>query len=181
MPESRVFLNPNRKYSKEELLKFAEAEYWDLMAAKSRGEIEKAPSAREVAIKYLIKPRTLQDHIKKPLRRTHADYSSTLQWLTPVQEQALAERLVLMDDWNCPASKAEALELGQIIWEKNRKPTDPKELGNHWFTGFLDRHPCFKFVYVNCKDRLRCNAEDWNLWDDYFAKVSIKITTNSRG
>jgi hypothetical protein len=171
MPESQVFLNPNRKYSKAELLKFAEAEYWDLMAAHSRGEIATAPSAREVAIKYLVKPRTLQDHVQNPMRRSKPEYYTTRQWLTPAEEQALEERLILMDDWNCPASKAEALELGQLIWEKNRTPTDPEELGDDWFLGFLKRHPCFKFVYVNCKDRLRCNAEDWNIWDDYFAKV----------
>jgi hypothetical protein len=171
MPESQVLLNPNRKYSKAELLKFAEAEYWDRMAAHSRGEIATAPSAREVAIKYLVKPRTLQDHVQNPMRRSIPEYSTTRQWLTPAEEQALEERLILMDDWNCPASKAEALELGQLIWEKNRQPTDPEELGDDWFLGFLKRHPCFKFVYVNCKDRLRCNAEDWNVWDDYFAKV----------
>jgi hypothetical protein len=168
---SQVFLNPNRKYSDEELLKFAEAEYWDLMGAHSQGKIAKAPSARQVAIKYLVKPRTLQDHIKNPQRRSQAGYHTTRQWLTPAEEKALEERLILMDDWNCPASKAEALELGQLIWAKNRKATDPEELGDDWFLGFLARHPCFKFVYVNCKDRLRCNAEDWNIWDDYFAKV----------
>ncbi|KAA8905659.1 hypothetical protein FN846DRAFT_919343 [Sphaerosporella brunnea] len=43
MSESQVFLNPNREYSDEEMLKFAEAEYWNLMGAHSQGKIAKAP------------------------------------------------------------------------------------------------------------------------------------------
>jgi hypothetical protein len=58
--------------------KFAEAEYWDLMEAHKK-QFVKALTAREGANKYLVKPRTLQDHIKNPMRRNSFEYQSIRQ------------------------------------------------------------------------------------------------------
>jgi hypothetical protein len=81
-----------------------------------------------------------------------------------------------MDDWNCPASRANGPDSGvgaAHLGEKSEADRF-KRGGARLIYWFLDRHPCFNFVYVHCKDRLRCNAEDWNIWDDYFAKVNCR-------
>jgi hypothetical protein len=105
--------------------------------------------------------------------RTLGDHHKHLQRLTVAEEQALADRLMLMDDWNVPATKKEAINLANRIYLANFP--DEKPLGNEWFRAFLARRKEFKFIYTQNKEKLRVNAEDWDLWDDYFAKLEKAI------
>jgi hypothetical protein len=68
---------------------------------------------------------------------------------------------MLMDDWNVPATKQETINLANRIYLAKNPGKQP--LGPEWFRAFLGRHPEFKFIYTRNKDKLRVNAEDWDV------------------
>jgi hypothetical protein len=71
------------------------------------------------------------------------------------------------------ATKKEAINLANRIYFPHL--LDQKPLGNLLFRAFLARRDEFKFLYTENKEKLRMNAEDWDLCDDYFAKLEKAI------
>jgi hypothetical protein len=73
------------------------------------------------------------------------DHHKHLQRLSVAEEQALADRLMLMDDWNVSATKQETIKLANRIYLA--KNLDKEPLGPGWFCAFLARHTEFKLIY----------------------------------
>lgn len=176
-------LDPTREYDDQERLNFALASWH---AKKKRVEEEKLaktthipdPSAADIARLYDVNVRTFQRHIQKPNTQTRFQQHKTMQKLSEAQEAALVGRLRYLEEWNIPADRAQTVILAEALLKSTKteasdSSTEPLvSLGKDWFYRFRSRHADeVKFVFTQNKDKSRCNAEDWDLIDDFYWKV----------
>ena len=182
-------LDPNREYTDDERLAFALASWH---AKKREAEKERLtttkrisdPKAAPIARLYSIDERTLQRHIRGDSKFTRAQQHKSMQRLTEGQETALTNRLLYLDEWNIPADRTQVVILAEAILHscsdvssigtvaENPESSERQTLGKDWFYSFQSRHrDQLKFVSAKNKDKLRCNAEDWHLMNDFYTKV----------
>lgn len=92
-----------------------------------------------------------------------------MQRLTEGEEQAIVNRLLLLDSRNVPADKQQVMKLGNAIYHA-RSPTS--NLGERWYYKFRERHKHqIRFVVCTNKEKERSNAEDWHMMVDFYTKV----------
>lgn len=120
---------------------------------------------------YDVTEPTLRRHIKTPGQKTKAEAFEEMQVMTVEEEKVLVERLLFLDDFNVPASKATFYELAHNLLHR-RDPN--RQLGRDWIYRFLSRHPECRYVLVKNIASNRANAINWDVMDDFFWKVSKK-------
>lgn len=161
-------INPYRNYSTDERLKLAEASYWQKLSKFKNNEGPK-PKAAPIARNYNISDRTLRRHISTPGAMTRSEQHASMQVLSVAEEAALIDRLGFLNEWNIPADKDQVICLAEAILH-TRNPQ--RTLGKDWFYAFCQRHKDkIRFVYAENKSKERCNADNWDLMDDFFWKV----------
>lgn len=115
----------------------------------------------QIAKLFAVPETMLRRHIRTPNQQTVAEVQISCQvlTLTSAEEQVLVERLLFLDDFNIPASKAVLYEMAESLLHKR----DPGyRLGKNWIYRFLNRHE-------ECRDW--ANAHSWDVMDDFFWKV----------
>lgn len=126
------------------------------------------PVILQIAKLYDVSDATLGRHIRNPTQRSQEDVHKEQQVLTPEEETALVERLLLLDDFNVPASKSQLYRLANALLHR-REPK--KTIGSNWIYRFLSRHEECRYLVVKAIASNRANAVTWNMIDDFFAKV----------
>ena len=98
---------------------------------------------------------TLQDHIHDAISKIEA--SQNMQRLSPREEEALAEWMLLLASWGWPV-KVE--QLRGMACELLQAKDDTKELGIYQTEQFLKHHPILKSKFVTGLEKDCVAAED---------------------
>lgn len=162
---------PDREHLPEERMEYALAEFYMNKAAYNAGETKLKPKVARIARIYHIPRKTLNNHLKNPNITTKKVHNESMQVLTPLEETALANRLLFMDQFNVPADRKTLFELAHNLLHE-REPE--RILGKRWIYAFLRRNPACHFVKTKNIERSRYNAaQNWDVLDDFYAKVVL--------
>jgi len=133
-------------------------------------------SFRKLAVKYGVSSSTLSDRARGGLSRQEGH--SHRQKLTPAMEKALEEWCKQLDDWGFPPRldllRAMALALAKLRAEEE-DDLELAQLGKHWLSKFLDRHPALSAKFGTQLDRQRAYASNLASLRDYFRKLQKLI------
>jgi hypothetical protein len=122
-------------------------------------------SLRKTAAHYGVPLNTLSRRLKGALPPTKAHPEKSL--LTPEQEEAVVRLCLKLDGWGHPLKLAYVK--GLVLYIKS--DSNIKELGDHWITRFLNRHPIIASKIATRVDRERATANDPVLLAHFFKQV----------
>ncbi|KAA8908449.1 hypothetical protein FN846DRAFT_659188 [Sphaerosporella brunnea] len=105
-----IELEQNRNYSKSERLRLAIAQYF----TEKDGGIQK-PNKKRIALTFEVAESTLRRHLKNPTARTLAEHNIKQQYLTPEEEDELADRAIFMDCWNIAPTQEQFYDLVEVV------------------------------------------------------------------
>lgn len=131
------------------------------------------PSIRSAALTYGVPYGTLRGRLQGAQTRQEARIEQ--QVLTPQDEKAIVRFCKALDDLGHPLK----LKMVKGFAMSLLHPKQRRELGKHWLTRFLNRHPELAAKFSQRLDRQRANANDPAILKDYFRKVFGMVSVSS--
>jgi hypothetical protein len=144
------------------------------LAHKIWRESDGTMSIVKAANMYGVKKSTLRDRIKGAIPKAEA--SQNMQRLSPGEEEALVDWILLLASWGWPARVE---QLRGMTCELLQAKGDIKELGIHWTEQFLKRHPILKSKFVSGLEKDRVAAENPAIIKHWFDLVKQQIEDNA--
>jgi hypothetical protein len=123
------------------------------------------PSIRAAASTYGIPYGTLRDRLRGAQPRGAAHEKEQL--LTPEEEKSIVRFCETLDDLGHPLQGKMVKAFAMSLLPSHRR----RQLGKHWMTRFLNRHPAITTKFSQRLDRQRANANDPAILKDFFRKV----------
>jgi hypothetical protein len=135
----------------------------DAKQAYLSGEVTSICSAASI---YSISYGTLRDRLRGAQPRSIALEKEQL--LTPEEEKSIVTFCEALDDLGHPLHRKIVKDFALSLLPPQRH----QQLGKHWITRFLNRHPGITSKFSQRLDRQRANANDPVILRDFFRKVS---------
>jgi hypothetical protein len=123
------------------------------------------PSIRAAASTYGIPYGTLRDRLRKAQPRSAAHEKEQL--LTLEEEKSIVRFCETLDNLGHPLQAKMVKAFVMSLLPPHRR----RQLGKHWMTCFLNRHPAVTAKFSQRLDRQRANANDPAILKDFFRKV----------
>jgi hypothetical protein len=123
------------------------------------------PSIRAAASTYGIPYSTLRDRLRGAQPRSAAHEKEQL--LTLEEEKSIVRFCETLDDLGHPLQVKMVKAFAMSLLPPHRR----RQLGKHWMTRFLNRHPAITGKFSQRLDRQRANANDPAILKDFFRKV----------
>jgi len=137
----------------------------DIQEAKHAYRSGLEPSIRAAALTYGIPYGTLRDRLRGAQPRSAAHEKEQL--LTLEEEKSIVRFCETLDDLGHPLQAKMVKALAMSLLSPHRR----WQLGKHWMTRFLNRHPAVTAKFSQGLDRQRANANDRAILEDFFHKV----------
>jgi hypothetical protein len=123
------------------------------------------PSIRSAATTYGVPYGTLRGRLQGAQPRTEAHHNE--QVLSVEEEKAIVRFCETLDDLGHPLRGSLVKAFAMALLPNARR----RQLGKHWLTRFLNRHPALISKFSQRHDRQRANANDPAILKDFFRKV----------
>jgi len=137
----------------------------DIREAKHAYRSGLEPSIRAAASTYGIPYGTLRDRLRGAQPRSAAHEKEQL--LTLEEEKSIVRFCETLDDLGHPLQAKMVKAFAMSLLPPHRR----LQLGKHWMTRFLNRHPAVTAKFSQRLDRQRANANDPAILKDFFRKV----------
>lgn len=112
-------IDHSRIYTSRERLTLALSQYYSELQLHAQNQtVAKKPIVLQISKLYSVSESSLRRHICTPNQRTVAEVQASCQILSSAEEGVLVERLLFLDDFNVPASKAMLYEMVESLLQK---------------------------------------------------------------
>lgn len=161
MPKARTIAEENRQKStdKEAAKVAARAAYW---------EEQKKPKDGRKPLTHIARDHGIAASVLHALvngRPTIGESNAEKQLLTPAEEAAIETYLIGMAKRGFPLTPRMVIEKAVRVLEA--KTGEAVEVGKHWFSRFMERHPKLATYRAGPLDQIRANAANPVLLKDY--------------
>lgn len=143
-----------------------EAAIQEAMSKYKNGEIK---TVRAAAEQYGVPRSTLFRRIQGSKPRVHSHPEGQL--LTPIQELALVDLILKLDDWGHPMKSHHVLAFAHQIQDSDVK----RYPGKHWLQRFVNRHPTLASKVASRLDRERASCASDVVLAEFFKKVKFQL------
>jgi len=137
----------------------------DIREAKHAYRSGLEPSIHTAASTYGVPYGILQDRLRGAQPRSAAHEKEQL--LTLEEEKSIFRFCETLDDLGHPLQEKMVKAFAMSLLPSHRR----RQLGKHWMTLFLNRHPAVTAKFSQRPDRQRANANDPAILKDFFCKV----------
>jgi hypothetical protein len=125
------------------------------------------PSIRSAASTYGLPYSTLRDRLRGTQSASVAHHHEQL--LTDQEEKSIVRFCNTLDDYGHPANMRILKGFAKSLLPLSKR----REVGKHWATRFLNRHPELAARFSQRLDRQRANASDPAIIKVFFRKVIV--------
>jgi len=137
----------------------------DIREAKHAYRSGLEPSIRAAASTYGVPYGTLCDQVRGAKPRSAAHEKEQLRTLE--EEKSIVKFCETLDDLGHPLQGKMVKVFAMSLLPSHRR----RQLGKHWMTPILNRHPAVTAKFSQRLDRQRANAKDPAILKDFFRKV----------